>query len=143
MPFDYEYWRDESRDDWRRLGLHWHAYASRMDGSAYADEAARRDLVTDLAPQSVRDWLRKPAQSLRQVATTPEDAVSWLRQQWEPIKAQAGQEAVRIPEETRFALALYELRCGNDLCWGFWLGASVHLHLALVGTADDCHPRSR
>ena len=26
-----------------------------------------------------------------------------------------------IPDEFRFGLALYELRCGNDLSWGFWL----------------------
>lgn len=139
-PFDYDaYWRDESRDDWRRRGLHWHCHASRMDAGAYEDEQARRDPGSDLAPLVVRDWLRKPSRTIRHAPATPEDAVSWLRGQWERIKGQAGREATAISDETRFGTALYDLRCGNDLCWGFWLSSSVHMHLAVVGTSQRCH----
>lgn len=137
--FDHEYWRDQTRDDWQKRGLHWHCYACRMDGNAYSDDPARRDLSSELAPREIRDWLRKPARAIRQTPMTPENAVAWLRNQWEPIKEQAGQEATAISDETRFGTVLYNLRCGNDVCWGFWLSASTHLHLAIVGTDEGCH----
>lgn len=50
-----------------------------------------------------------------------------------------GQEAAAVPDETRFGTALCNLRCGNDLCWGFRLNSSMRLHLALVGTGQTCH----
>lgn len=120
------------------MGLHWHCHSSRMDGQEYGDEPARQDLSTEYAPKLLRDWLRKPARTIRHVAATPEDGVRWLRSWWEPVRDQSG-EAHVVPDEVRFGRALYDLRCGNDLCWGFWLGGAVHLHLALVGTVEQCH----
>lgn len=141
QPFDFEYWRDETRQDWQRLGLHWHCHAWRGDADDYGDEQARRDPSTELPPQIIKQWLDKPARTIRRTVTTPEEAIAWLRAQWEPIRGQIGPEATAIPEETRFGTALYDLRTGNDVCWGFWLGASTHLHLAIVGTAAACHAR--
>ncbi|MFI0482741.1 hypothetical protein [Actinomadura sp. 9N215] len=140
-PFDYDaYWRDQTRDDWRKRGLHWHCYTSRMDGNAYGDDPARRDPNSELAPREIRDWLRKPPRAIRQMPASPEEAIRWLRAQWEPVKEQIGREATAISDETRFGTALYNLRCGNDVCWGFWLTASLHLHLAIVATDEKCHP---
>lgn len=137
--FGHDFWRDESRDDWKRLGLHWHCHAWRGDADAYGDETARRDLSTDLPPTIIRDWLGKPPRTVRHRARTPEDAIAWLRAQWEPIKGQVGELATAIPDETRFGLALYDLRCGNDVCWVYWLGTSSLLHLAVVATSRGCH----
>lgn len=137
--FDYDaYWRDATRDDWRQEQLHWHCHLSRMDGAVYGDEPARRDSATEYAPKVIRDWLHKPAHTIRATPATPEEAIQWLRQQWDAIKPLPG-EINWIPEETRLGIALYDLRCGNDVCWGFWLGSSAHLHLAIVGTNRACH----
>ncbi|MGI5165864.1 hypothetical protein ACQEU3_16035 [Spirillospora sp. CA-253888] len=65
--------------------------------------------------------------------------MTWMRSQWEPVKSQIGPEADAISDDTRFGQALYDLRCGNDLCWGFWLNKTTHLHLAVVGTSQRCH----
>jgi hypothetical protein len=142
-PFDYEYWRDESRADWRSRGLHFHCHSWRGDGRDYDDEPARRDPTTDLPPTIIRDWLRKPPRTIKHVSGTPEDAVAWLRAQWAPVKSQVGQEADRVPDDVRFGMAHYDLRCGNDVCWGFWLGSSAFLHLAIVGTSASCHEHQR
>lgn len=139
QPFDYEFWRDESRQDWKRLGLHWHCHAWRGDARDYEDEEARRDPSSESPPIVIKDWLRKPARTIRQVVMTPEEGTAWLRAQWNAVRAHLGPEATAIPEETRFGTALYDLRCGNDVSWGFWLGSSLYLHLAIVGTAAPCH----
>lgn len=137
-PFDYEYWR-EGREDWKDLWLHWHCHAVRMDGNSYGDEAARRSPDSELAPKVIRQWLNKPAHTIRDVSRSPEDALRWLRGQWEAVEGQIGEEAEAIPEETRFGMALYDLRCGSDVCWGFWLNASTHFHIAIIGTSAGCH----
>lgn len=140
--FDYEFWKDESRVDWQRLGIHWHCHAWRGDSKDYGDEAARRDPTTELPPKVLKEWLQKPPRSIRQTAKVPEKAISWLRGEWDAIKGQVlNQDAGPMTEETRFGMALYDLRCGNDVCWGFWLGASAgsYLHLAVVGTSTTCH----
>lgn len=130
----------DRRDEiWKRRGLHWHCHMSRMDGDAYNDEPGRRDPATGLAPFLIREWPRKPAWTIKAVAFTPDEAVQWLRKQWGPVRWQIGEEAAAIPDETRFGTALSDLRGGNDVCWGFWLGPSVHLHLAAVGTDRGCH----
>jgi hypothetical protein len=141
--FDYEFWRDESRADWKRRGLHFHCHAWRGDARDYDDEAARQDLTSDLPPVIIRDWLRKPARTIKHVAGTPEDAVTWLRAEWEQVKSQVGQEAEGVPDDVRFGLARYDLSCGNDVCLGFWLGSSAYLHLAIVGTSANCHAPHR
>lgn len=139
-PFDYDaYWR-RPRDDWRDRGLHWHCYTSRMDGATFGNDLVREDPNTDAAPKIVRDWLRKPARTLQHVATTPDDAVEWLRGQWESIKPSAGEAATAIDPETLFGRALYDLSCGTDICWGYWIsGGSTHVQMAVVGVADTCH----
>lgn len=138
-PFDYAtFWRTTG-DQWRQRRLHWHCHSSRMDAATYGNEAARRDLGTELPPREIRDWLQKPATAVRHVARTPDEAVSWFADQWAPVKAQAGQEAEAIPDEVRLGIALHDLSVGNDVCWGFWLGTSAYLHLAVVGTDAGCH----
>ncbi|MFC5185207.1 hypothetical protein [Actinomadura harenae] len=137
--FDHDYWRDASPAIWERRGLHWHCHSSRMDGETYGNEAARRDPAMDHAPKVIRDWLRKPTRTIRCVATTPEDGIAWLRAQWTPIRDHIGQEADAIPDQVRFGRALHDLRSGNDVCWGHWLGGTTHLHLALIGTPETCH----
>ncbi|MEV4252386.1 hypothetical protein AB0J52_04365 [Spirillospora sp. NPDC049652] len=137
--FDYDYWRDTTSVIWKDRGLHWHCHSSRMDGETYGNEAARRDPATEHAPKVIRDWLRKPSRTIRHVATTPEDGITWLRGQWDPIKGQVGQEADAIPDAVRFGRALHDLSAGNDVCWAHWLNTSTHLHLALIATPQSCH----
>jgi len=137
--FTYDYWHDQTREDWKHLGLHWHCHSWRGDGRDYGDEPARRDPSTDLPPKVIAQWLDKPARTIRQVVPTPTDGIIWLRAQWQPIKDQIGPEVEAIPEDTRFGTALYDLRCGNNVCWGFWLNAASFLHLAIVGTNRTCH----
>lgn len=129
QPFDFGAAVSREHDDWKRRGLHWHCHLSRMSGGQYGDDRGRADLASTLAPRVVRDWLRKP-QSTRLLAPgTPEDAVAWLRKQW----------GGSMPD-ARYAMALYELRCGNDVCWAEWVNnASVQLHTAVIATFDGCH----
>jgi hypothetical protein len=133
QPFDHDAWRGRVRDDWRRLGLHWHCYNARMDPDAYGKEGPRRDLSTALPPKVLKDWLRKPASAVKQIVTTPDDGLAWLREQcraagFDPI---GGQDA--------YGRALLDLQGGTDVCWGGWLGTAAYLHLTIVGTAARCH----
>ncbi|MFC5182789.1 hypothetical protein [Actinomadura harenae] len=140
MPeFDWDGWEKTVPTEWKDRRLHWHCHSCRMEGETYGNEAARRDLATEYAPKLIRDWLRKPVRTVRRVAMVPEDGVAWLREQWAPIRAQAGEEAEAIPDAARFGRAEHALRGGADVCWGFWLNGSTHLHLAIVGTSEACH----
>lgn len=134
--FDHDYWR-RPRDDWTRLGIHWHCYTWTGDGRAIANDAARRDPATELPPTVVREWLSKPDRLIRQSPKSPEDAVAWLQREFDRHTPQLGAQATDIPAETRFGMALHDLQCGTDLSWGFWLaGGSSYLSMAVVGTAD-------
>jgi hypothetical protein len=137
--FTHEYWR-ETRDDWKARGprWHWHCYATVTDGNAYSADSARRDRATDLPPLRVREWLHKPQRLLRHSPRTPDDAVAWLRREFERYAPQmTGTQATDIPEETRFGRALHDLQCASDISWGFWVsGDSAIVTMAVVGTAE-------
>ncbi len=55
------------------------------------------------------------------------------------------QQRTFIPDEFRFGLALYELRCGNALSWGFWLTNASYQAMSLIAVGDSttcvCHPQ--
>lgn len=142
--FDYDaYWRDGDgvRDStaWRDQGLHWHGYLWRGGAADYGDEPARRDLGTELPPKLLADWLRKPARTVRTTATTPEEMAEWLRNEWRKARSQLGPDATAIDETSRFGRALHDLRRGQPVCWGGWLGPSTFWHVAAIPTAAACH----
>lgn len=133
--FDHAYWR-KPRDDWERLGLHWHGYSWSGSGASYAKDAERRDPSSDLPPRVVREWLGKPRQAERPAFRTPEDAVAWARGEWERCGLPVGEDA-DIPDETRWGMARHHLECGLDLMWGEWAyGGSSFVSLAVVGVTD-------
>ncbi|WP_093775090.1 hypothetical protein [Streptomyces sp. yr375] len=108
---------------WRERSLHWHAYSWRGDGKRLGDSAARRSAAEDIVPFALKDWLLKPARLVRAAPTTPEEALHWLREQFglcAPAMQPVSQRSF-VSDADRFGRALYELRCGNDLSWGFWL----------------------
>lgn len=135
--FAPEYWR-QPRDDWKRLGLHWHCFSWVGDGKSLAADGARRDSASELPPLVVRAWLNKPQRVLRQSPATPEDAVAWLRREFDRHAVQmAGTQATDVPEEIRWGTALYDLCGGNDISWGFWLaGGASFVSMAVVGTSE-------
>jgi hypothetical protein len=138
--FDHDYWRAHEPVVWTERKLHWHCYGWRGSAESWNDPVARRSESSDIAPFVVRLWLERPARMIRAVAATPEEGVTWLRGQW----AQYGHEMVAdrpewIPDKTRFGIAVYDLRCGNDICWGFWLSGGGVVSIAVVGLAAPCH----
>jgi hypothetical protein len=156
QPFDYDYWMDtttaspckyrrlKDRTTWREAGAswHWHCYSRSMTGKEHGSDAERSRHDTDLAPRELRDWLRKPAGSLRLAAFAPDDALGWLRREWEPVKGaflppDAGHDGLHA----HLGRAMYDLKIGNDVCWATWTSTSAYLHLAIIGTADGCHRR--
>lgn len=138
--FDHDYWR-KPRDDWERLGLHFHGYAWTGSGASYGRDAERRDPSSDLPPVVVRGWLGKPRQRERPVFAAPGDAVDWLRGEFgqhagQMVRSRDG-HVDGIPDETRWGMARHNLECGLDVMWGFWLGGGTSfLSLAVVGVAD-------
>ena len=136
VTLDPEYWRQD-RDDWKQRRLHWHCYSATVDGSSWGADKVRRDRGSDLPPLIVREWLVKAVKP-KQSPTTPEEAVAWLRREFDRHAGQmAGSQATDIPEEIRWGTALYDLRCGSDLSWGFWLtGGARIVSMAVVGIAD-------
>ncbi|MEU5878135.1 hypothetical protein [Spirillospora sp. NPDC047279] len=129
--YDYDAPLADERDDWKRGGLHFHCYMARMTSDSYGNEGQRRDLSSPLPPRVIREWLQKPQSALLLTPATPEDAVDWLRTQWQPHGDR---------DEAHYARALHDLRCGNDVLWGEWINAaSQHLHTAIVGTNQGCH----
>ncbi|GAA3508384.1 hypothetical protein [Actinomadura keratinilytica] len=140
-PFDYDAFLSSTPDRWRELGLHWHCYGWRGTGEEWSDEAQRQDPSSFLPPTSVRDWLGKPARMLRAVEHTPEDALAWLRDQWTPLTSDAlhGDPHGFLTGETRWRLALCDLRNGADVYWTLWT-AGPYLHaFAVIGTSASCH----
>ncbi|GAA2119684.1 hypothetical protein [Actinomadura alba] len=134
--FDHEYWRTP-REDWTHLGYHWHCYSWTGDGRMIANDAARRDPATELPPTVIREWLGKADRIIRKSPRTPDDAVAWLRREYERAVPQLGAQALDIPDEMRFGRALHDLQCGNDISWGFWLtGGSSYVSMAVVATAE-------
>lgn len=131
--FDYDYWRGQTRTDWEEQLLHWHCYAAKLDPGTYADDAARRDLSTTLPPRVLKDWLQKPASAIKRLVATPDDAMTWLRQQCDAYGF------VPMGGESAEGRALYDLQCGNDVCWVGWLGYSAVVHLSIIATAGACH----
>ncbi|GAA4079907.1 hypothetical protein [Actinomadura miaoliensis] len=141
-PFDYEALLSTTPTRWRELGLHWHCYTWRGTGEEWDDEAQRQDLSSSLPPTAVRGWLGKPARMMRAVEHTPESAVAWLRAQWTPLTPDAlhGDPEGFLTSETRWRLALYDLRSGVDVYWTLWTtGPSLHA-FAVIGTSTPCHP---
>ncbi|MBO2452960.1 hypothetical protein J4573_38120 [Actinomadura barringtoniae] len=130
--FDYDAHLKEAPDVWKQRELHWHCYLSRMDGSTYGNEAERRDLRSPAAPKVIRDWLKKPQSALMLTPKGPGDAVEWLRGQWRGTGF--------FNNDRPYDQALHDLQSGSDVCWGEWIsGGSVHLHTAVVSTAQKCH----
>jgi hypothetical protein len=148
MTYDYDSWRHSEPTTWSERSLHWHAYSWRGDGKRLGDNAARRSASESIVPFALKDWLLKPAHLIRAAPTTPESALSWLREQYDDCAPamQPVQQRLFIPDDDRFGLALYELRCGNDLSWGFWLNNASFQAISLI-TVDTgtctVHARSR
>ncbi|RFU43388.1 hypothetical protein DZF91_01485 [Actinomadura logoneensis] len=136
--FDYDFWRGEPAA-WADKGVHWHCHLWRATADQYRNDAERRDPASDLAPLVVQEWLRKPARFVDHVARTPEEGVAWLSRQWDGLKAKVA-GAQDPPDGTRLGRALYELRLGQGVTWGFWtLDSSHYIGLYLVVAAQDCH----
>lgn len=133
QPFDHDYWRTE-RDDWKHLRIRWKCFQTSCDGVVFAKDSDRRDPSRETPPLRVREWLGKPARCLKHQPTTPEDAVDWLRNQFDLYAPQmAGQQATYVDPEVRFGRARYDLQVGNDIVWGFWVnGAATMLSMAVI-----------
>ena len=139
MTCPYDAWRHSEPTVWRERSLHWHAYSWRGDGKRLGDNAARRATTADIVPFALRDWLMKSARLIRAAPATPEEALRWLREQFDacaPVMCPV-QQRTFIPDEFRFGLALYELRCGNDLSWGFWLTNASYQSMSLIAVGDS------
>lgn len=134
----YDAWRHSEPAVWRERCLHRQAYLWRGDGKRLGDSAARRSATEDIVPFALRDRLLKPARLVRAVPTTPEGALRRLSEQFDSCASAMHpvQQRTFIPDETRFGLALYELRCGNDLSWGFWLTNGSYQAMSLI-TVDS------
>ncbi|TDD63859.1 hypothetical protein [Actinomadura rubrisoli] len=84
-------------------------------------------------PVMTRDWLKKPQSMLQRKAATSEDAVSWLEGAFDQhAPKMTHSQATAISRQDRFGYALADLRCGNDLSWGFPLAGSKYLALAVI-----------
>jgi hypothetical protein len=85
-------------------------------------------------PFALRDWLLNPPHLIRAAPTTPEEALRRLREQFDDCAPSMHpvQQCSFIPDEDRFGLARYELRCGNDLSWGFWLSNGSYQAMSLI-----------
>ncbi|MCP2343057.1 hypothetical protein [Actinomadura rupiterrae] len=138
-PFDYDYWKREP-DRWKETGVHWHCHVWRASGEQYRNDAQRRDPGCEQAPLVVQEWLRKPARLVDHVVRTPDEGVAWLAKQWDGLKANVS-GALEPADDVRLGRALYELRLGQGVVWGFWtLDASHYIGLYLVATASlTCH----
>lgn len=134
--FDHEYWRTD-RDDWTHLDVSWKCFLTTCDGVVFAKDSTRRDPSSDAPPLQIRDWLNKPAQLMKNRADKPEDAVEWLRTQFELYRPQMiGQQATYVDPETRFGRALHDLRVGNDVSWGFWVnGGATMVSMAVLAVS--------
>ena len=120
---------------------HWHCYAWTGSGADWANDNQRREPSSSLPPTAVRAWLNKPRTMLRHIAYTPDEALTWLREQFEPLA-----ERTLYPElqtqrdiEFRYQLVLADLMCGNDVMWGEWVKGPSISTLAVVGTPEHCH----
>lgn len=135
--FDYGAMLAAEPTIWRERGLHYHAYSWRGDGKAMQEnEVARADVGSELPPQPIRVWLRKPQRLLRAAPLTPEEAMAWLRAEYEPLAAQlAGDVGEFLPVAERMRLKIYDLRCGNDTVIEEWLRGGVLVHLAVISVS--------
>lgn len=118
---------------------HWHGFSNRMpaaDTTKYSFTIFE-NLPTGWPPRLVRDWLRHPPSVVTCHADTPEEAVAWLRGEYEDSEDQLDSVAHATPKQERFDRALTSLRGGDDLCWGFWIGTHTYLTLAVIGM-DRC-----
>jgi hypothetical protein len=139
QAFDHDYWQYTVPKVWTERRPHWHCYLWQGDGVSWGRDCDRRSTLTDITPLVVRDWLNKPAWTIKQAPEDPEAAVAWLKREYDKVTQSIGQQATAIPEKTRFGIALYDLRAGNDLSWGFWVGTSTMWSAAVVGTDAKCH----
>jgi hypothetical protein len=118
VSFDHDFWRRDIPGVWRERGLHWHCFT--WQGPRPRD-AERRDTRASVPPIVIRQWLEKPVTMMSATARTPEEAARWLDTQPQPS---APGDAVRR--------ALYELRVGNDVVWGFWSSSQAFVCVAVV-----------
>ncbi|QNP72108.1 hypothetical protein IAG44_23615 [Streptomyces roseirectus] len=130
----YDSWRTSHPTHWEVRGLHWHAYSWRGDGKRLGDAAARRSAAEDIVPFASRDWLLKDARLIRASPGTPEEALTWLREHFDAIAPtmRPARQRTFLRDEVRFGTALYTLRCGTDLSWGFWLANGSYQALSLI-----------
>ncbi|KPI17787.1 hypothetical protein OK074_8118 [Actinobacteria bacterium OK074] len=137
-PSAYDAWRHHEPTAWRDRHLHWHAYSWRGDANRLHDNVARRSAAESIVPFTLKDWLSKSDSLIRLAPTSPEEALAWLRKQFDdcaPLMSPTRQRDF-TSTDTRFGLALYQLRCGNDLSWGFWLTNRAYQALSLI-TVDS------
>jgi len=137
----YDSWRTSRPTHWEVRGLHWHAYSWRGDGKRLGDAAARRSAAEDIVPFALRDWLLKDARLIRTAPFTPEEALIWLREHFDGIAdlMRPARQRTYLCDEVRFGTALYTLRCGTDLSWGFWLAHGSYQALSLIAvTFREC-----
>ena len=143
----YDSWRTSRPAHWEVRGLHWHAYSWRGDGKRLNDAAARRSAAEDIVPFALRDWLLKDARLIRAAPGTPEEALTWLREHFDAVAGmmRPARQRTYLSDEVRFGTALYTLRCGTDVSWGFWLANGSYQALSLIAVASrQCplHPPS-
>lgn len=136
-PFDHDYWRSE-RDDWTHLGIAWRCFLTSCDGVTWAKDSVRRDPSSEAPPLQIREWLNKPSRLLKNRASTPADAIEWLRTQFELYAPQMyGQQASYVEPEVRFGRALHDLQVGSDVAWEFWTnGGSTMVSMAILAVSD-------
>jgi hypothetical protein len=138
--FDYEAAIASPPSRWKAEGLHWHAYSWRGTGSDWGNDSMRSNDSSEITPTATRAWLRKNPRLIRATFTTPQDAVEWLREQWEPAARDA---LTPLPDwantDFRFRLATYDLAAGNDVSWAMWIKGQSVVSMSVIGTSDGCH----
>jgi hypothetical protein len=140
-PFDYDAALATVPTTWRDRGMHFHAYSWRGDGRAFLDnDAGRNDPGTELPPNMVHEWLRKPQRLLRGAFITPDEAAEWMRVRYTEVAGElAGDIADALPPDRRALYTLHDLRCGNDVVIGHWLRGGGFIHLAVLSVpASEC-----
>lgn len=139
-PFDVDAMVAKEPSTWRERGLHFHCYMWRGAGTSLMKDAERRDPASDLPPERTREWLRKPRRLQLATPPDPETATAWLLERFEAAAPDIkGSYPGGDDPGFRRRLALYQLRSGADITWGFWLRGSQFLHLTVLAiAAADC-----
>ncbi|MFF4385642.1 hypothetical protein ACFY0G_02430 [Streptomyces sp. NPDC001552] len=112
---------------------HFHAYA--YTGRAFTDgQVLKGEAPSNYAPFLIADWLARPARTIAESFTDPEQAAKWLRGEMEahpPIDA----ESFSIDTRMGYAESTLRQERGADVVWGYYAKGQY------VSRAVICCPR--